>query len=119
LAANDSTKGIIANCFSPGLITSTGFFRNQNPVFSKVFDFAVTKLAKVGETPEWGGAALAYMTTVDTRGDYYNSPPGSSKYGNEALGREFTINPTSKEAQDDAEAKKLWELSEKLVGITA
>jgi protochlorophyllide reductase len=119
LAANDSTKGIVANCFSPGLITSTGFFRNQNPVFTKVFDFAASKLFKVAETPEWGGAALAYMTNVDTRGAFYNSPPGSSKYGDEAFGREFTINPASKEAQDDAKAKKLWELSEKLVGISA
>ena len=36
LEANDATKGIFVNSFSPGLITGTGLFRNQNPVFSKV-----------------------------------------------------------------------------------
>lgn len=46
LEANDSTKGIIANCFNPGLIVGTGLFRDQNPFFTKVFDFAATDLLK-------------------------------------------------------------------------
>ena len=74
---------------------------------------------KVAETPEWGGAALTYMTTVDTKGEYYLSPPGSSKYGNDAFGNQFKVSPVSIEAQDDSKAKKLWELSEKALGITA
>jgi protochlorophyllide reductase len=53
LLADKTTKGIVVNCFSPGLITSTGFFRNQNPVFAKVFGIIATNLAKVAETPEW------------------------------------------------------------------
>jgi hypothetical protein len=59
------------------------------------------------------------MTSVDTKGEYYNSPPGSSKYGDAAFGNQFTVSAVSKEAQDDAKAKKLWELSEKLVGVSA
>jgi hypothetical protein len=59
------------------------------------------------------------MTSVDTKGAYYNSPPGSSQYGDAAFGNQFTVTPVSTEAQDDAEAKKLWKLSEKLVGISA
>ena len=78
-----------------------------------------TNVAGVAETPEWGGGALAYMTSVNTRGEYYNSPPGSSKYGDAAYGNQFTIFPVSKEARDDVKAKRLWELSEKLVGISA
>jgi hypothetical protein len=84
-----------------------------------VFGFIVSNVAKVGETPEWGGCSLSYMTDQSTRGQYYLSPPGSSKYGDAAFGREFTVSPVSKEAQDDATAKKLWEISERLVGITA
>ena len=84
-------------------------------MFTKVFDFVATKVAKVAETNEWGGASLEYMTTVDTKGQFYTSPPGSSKYGNDAFGREFKVYQVSKEAQDDAKAKKLWDLSEKLV----
>ncbi|KAL3931031.1 MAG: hypothetical protein SGARI_004310, partial [Bacillariaceae sp.] len=79
LASSEATKGISANAFSPGLITSTGFFRNQNPFFASLFDVFASKLLRVAETPQWGGAALAYMTTLDTKGEYYNSPPGSSK----------------------------------------
>jgi protochlorophyllide reductase len=79
LAASEDTKGISVNAFSPGLITSTGLFRYQNPVFSSIFGVLATNIIKVAESPQWGGAALAYMTTVNTKGAYYNSAPGSSK----------------------------------------
>lgn len=36
------------DCFSPGLVSSSGLFRNQNPIFSKIFDFAATYILKVG-----------------------------------------------------------------------
>ena len=60
----------------------------------------------------------------ETKGGlYYSSPPGSSKYGNDAFGKQFDVGEVSKEAQrasiDDGggKAKRFWELSEKLVGI--
>lgn len=118
LEAAQATKEVTVNSFSPGLITTTGLFRYQSPIFIPIFSFIATTVAKVAETPAWGGAALAYMTQVDTRGEYYNSPPGSSKYGDAAFGREFTVYQVSSEAQDDDKAKQLWELSEKLVGIS-
>lgn len=58
------------------------------------------------------------MTSVTTRGEFYTSPPGSSKYGEEAYGREFAVSNVSKEAEDDAKAKKLWDITEKLLGIS-
>lgn len=117
----------IVNAFSPGLITSTGFFRYQNPLFSSVFDLAASSLFKVAETPQFGGATLAYMTTVsDTSGKFFDSPPGTSyKYINDgndyagAMGKEFTPSPVSKEAMDAEKGKKLWALSEQLVGISS
>jgi protochlorophyllide reductase len=115
LSSSSSTKDMTVNSFSPGLITTTGLFRYQSPIFIPIFSFIATKVAKVAETPEWGGAALAYMTTVDTRGQYYNSPPGSSKYDDAAFGNQFTQYEVSKEAQDDVKAKKLWDLSDGLV----
>lgn len=119
LELNDVTKDITVNSFNPGLIVGTGLFRDQNPIFTKVFDFAATDLFKVGETPEWGGGCLAYMTTVDTRGLFYSSAPGSSKYGDAAYGKQFNPFAISKEAQDDAKAKSLWELSARELGILA
>lgn len=55
----------------------------------------------------------------DQGGAYYTSPPGSSKYGDDAFGRDFKISQVSREAResDNGEAKRFWELSEKLVGI--
>jgi len=81
LERNVRTQKITANCFNPGLIVGTGLFRDQNPVFTKLFDLAATDLLKVGETPEWGGGALAYMTMLDesNRGLYYSSDPGKDE----------------------------------------
>jgi protochlorophyllide reductase len=118
-------KNIVVNAFSPGLITSGGFFRYQNPVFSSIFNVAATNLLKVAETPEYGGAALAYMTTIDrTKGEFYDSPPGTSnKYTSDqnnykgAFGKEFKVAQVSKEGQDEQKGLELWKLSEKLVGI--
>lgn len=119
LASSSATSAITANCFNPGLIITSGFFRDQSPLFTKVFDSIATNIAHVTETPEWGGGALAYMTTVDSKGKFWEAPSGSSKYGDAAFGKQFTESVISKEAQDDAKATKLWELSEKLVGISA
>ena len=115
--ANDATKEIRVNSFSPGLIVGTGLFRDQNPFFIKLFDLAATNLLKVGETPEWGGACLEYMTTMSSKGLFYNSDPGSSKYGGDAFGREFRPMDVSKEGNDDSKAQHLWELTEKALGI--
>ena len=80
---------------------------------------AATNVFKVGETVEWGGAALEYMSFDKTVGKYgglyYSSPPGSSKYGTDAFGREFVSTEVSVEARDDAKARKLWELTEQLI----
>jgi hypothetical protein len=51
---------------------------------------------------------------------YYYSEPGSSKYGDDAFGKQFDVSEVSKEARasdDNGRAKRFWELSEKLVGI--
>ena len=80
-------------------------------------------MLKVGETVHWGGGALEYMTldsSVRSKGGlYYTSPPGSSKYGDDAFGNQFTISDVSKEAKDGEKAKLLWELSEQLVSVVA
>ena len=121
-------SNIKANCFTPGLIVGTGLFRDQNQVFTKVFDIAATKLLKVGESTHFGGGALEYVTLStkvgETKGGlYYSSPPGSSKYGDGAFGKQFDVGEVSGEAQrasnndDGGKAKRFWELSEKLVGI--
>jgi len=123
LDESESNK-IKVNSFTPGLIVGTGLFRDQNPVFTKLFDVAATNLLKVGETTHYGGGALEYMTLStkvgEKGGEYYFSAPGSSKYGDAAFGKQFDVSEVSKEALDadsSGKAKRFWELSEKLVGI--
>ncbi len=123
LELNDVTKekGIKVNAFTPGLIVSTGLFRDQNPIFTKIFYFVATDLIKVGESIHFGGGALEYMTLSDSisskSGLYYFSPPGSSKYGDGAFGNQFGPTEVSIEARDDAKGRRLWDLSEQLVGV--
>ena len=83
----------------------------------QIFDVAATNVLKVGETPAFGGGCLTYMTTVDTHGKYYTSPPGTAKYGDAAYGNQFTLSAVSKEASDDDKAKRLWELTDGLIGL--
>ena len=106
--------------FNPNL---TGLFRDQNQVFTKLFDIAATKLLKVGESTHWGGGAIEWMALGEKMGEkgglYCSSAPGSSKYGDDAYGKQFGVSEVSKEAlaSDEGKAKRFWELSEKLVGI--
>ena len=119
----ESGSKIVVNSFTPGLIVGTGLFRDQNPIFTKVFDIAATNLLKVGETTHFGGGALEYMTLSkkvgESGGKYYYSEPGSGKYGDDAYGKQFDVSTVSKEALacDGEKGKRFWELSEKLVGI--
>jgi protochlorophyllide reductase len=48
LAAAGSPVDVVS--FGPGLITRTGFFRNQNPLFTALFDFATNDLFHVAES---------------------------------------------------------------------
>ena len=105
------------NSFGPGLITRTGFFRYQNPLFVKIFDVATNDIFHVAETVDGGGDCLVYMVTspeLEGRGGlYYNNDlaPGTP------TGHKFDAGEVSDEAKDDEEAAKLWRLSEKLVGL--
>jgi protochlorophyllide reductase len=101
------------NAFSPGLITESGLFRNQNPVFTAVFGLAVNRLARVGESVPFGGDCLARMVAgpeLDGRGGLFfsNSRPGQHT---------FEEVPVSVEAADAARGRRLWELSAAAVGL--
>lgn len=49
LAARGSK--VTCNCFSPGLIPSTGLFRSQNPLFVGLFNFLAVQVLGVGKKP--------------------------------------------------------------------
>jgi len=106
---------VSCNCFSPGLITRTGLFRDQGQFFVALFDFAVYNLIKVGETVSFGADCLVTMATGDElqgkQGVFWsNSKPGKHV---------FEEVPVSQEAQNEEEAAKLWALSAKAVGLSS
>ena len=108
-----ATSGATANAFSPGLIPSpSGFFKNQNQLFANVFS-AIAGAAGVSETAAFGGACLAFMTVDPSLGDvtdgwWDTDPPGK---------HQLRVHEPSTEARDVQEQIRLWELSEKLVGL--
>ena len=53
-------QDVVANCFTPGLIPSTGLFHHLSD--------APCLLAKINSTLEHGGGALAWMATSDEAG---------------------------------------------------
>lgn len=115
-----ANSAVTVNAFGPGLITRTGFFRYQNPLFVKLFDFATNDVFHVAETVDGGGDCLVYMTTspvLEGKGGlYYNNgiAPGEGK-----TGHRFDKGEVSAEARNDAEAAALWRYSERFVGIAA
>lgn len=56
LAASKSK--VRCNCFSPGLIPSTGLFRSQNPLFVGAFNFIAVKVLGVGKSIKVNGSAV-------------------------------------------------------------
>jgi len=106
-------RGVSVNAFSPGLITRTGLFRNQRPLFVAAFDFVANNIARFAETPEYGGGCIDFMATSaeleSQHGVFYSDyPPGKHT---------LVRRVPSAEARDEAKAAELWRLSERLVGL--
>ena len=110
-----SGSGVTCNAFGPGLITRTGFFRNQNPLFVGLFDFAANDLLHFAETVGGGGDCLVYMATSPAlegaSGLFYNN--NLAGFGGHAFG----LTEPSAEARDAEEGRRLWDASARLVGL--
>ena len=115
VAANSATASaplaVTSNVFNPGLIPTTGLFRELNSWFVLIFTILTKYVFKVAETEEEGGRRLAFMIadlSLDrVTGAYYTGKPFS--FG-------FQLFTPSKEAQDQNQARALWEVSEQIVG---
>ncbi len=90
---------VAVSCFHPGFVR-TGFGLNNRGLFRAGIDLAARL---VGRTPERGAATLIWLATSPEA-----AQPAAQYYFDGRLGR------TSRAAQDDAMAGRLWELSERL-----
>ena len=101
---------VTSNVFNPGLIPTTGLFRELNPWFVLIFTILTRYVFKVAETEEEGGRRLAFMIADPSldriTGAYYTGKPFSF---------DFQLFTPSKEAQDQNKARALWEISEQIV----
>ena len=117
LRAAGSPVDVLA--FGPGLITRTGFFRNQPAIFTALFDFATNDVFRVAETVSGGGDCLVRMATdsaLDGRsGEYWNNDIDSEHFGRHVFG----VGQPSAEALSDAEGEELWDISARLTGLAA
>lgn len=112
LARRLKAKGssVTSNCFNPGLAPTTGLFREFSPLFVLPFTFITRNVFKVAVSEEEAGERLKFMISnpelQGVSGQYFSGRPGKKEY--------FSCQ-VSKEASDADKAKKLWELTEKLV----
>jgi protochlorophyllide reductase len=105
-------KPVTSNVLNPGLIPTTGLFRELNPIFVAVFTFLTRFVFRVAVPDEEGGRRLAYLVSSPAlngiTGGYYSGKPGVN---------EFKLADVSEEAAKMETGSRLWELTEKIVAV--
>ncbi|OWM91017.1 hypothetical protein CDL15_Pgr023350 [Punica granatum] len=102
--------GITFASLYPGCIATTGLFREHIPLFRLLFPPFQKYITKGYVSEEEAGKRLAQVVSdpsLEKSGVYWSWNNNSSSFENQL----------SKEASDAEKARKLWEVSEKLVGL--
>ena len=106
--------GIIFSALYPGCVAETPLFRNHYPLFQKIFPLFQKNITGGYVSQELAGERLAAVA-VDPE---YNKSGVYWSWGNrQKEGRKSFDQEVSDEALDNNKAQRLWELSEKLVGL--
>ncbi|MBZ8181491.1 protochlorophyllide reductase [Oscillatoria salina] len=110
---HDST-GIVFSSLYPGCVATTALFRNHYSLFQKIFPLFQKYITGGFVSEELAGERVAAVVAdpeFSESGSYWS-------WGNrQKKGRQSFVQEVSDEASDDDKAKRLWELSEKLVGL--
>ncbi len=110
---HDST-GIIFNALYPGCVAETALFRNHYSLFRTIFPWFQKNITGGYVTEELAGERVAKVVadpSFNESGVYYSW--GNRQQENRAAFKQEVSN----EAMDNNKATRLWELSEKLVGL--
>ncbi|MBD1822340.1 protochlorophyllide reductase [Cyanobacteria bacterium FACHB-DQ100] len=110
---HDST-GIVFNSLYPGCVADTPLFRNSLPVFQKVFPWFQKNITGGYVSQELAGERVAQVVADP---EFKQSGVHWSWGNRQQAGRESFVQELSEKASDDAKGKRMWELSEKLVGL--
>ena len=108
------TMGIIFSSLYPGCVADTPLFRNHYPLFRTIFPWFQKNITKGYVTQELSGERVAQVVADPA---FKRSGVHWSWGNRQQEGRSAFVQELSAEGSDDAKAKKLWELSEKLVGL--
>lgn len=110
---HDST-GIVFSSLYPGCVATTALFRNHYPLFQKLFPLFQKNITGGFVSEELAGDRVAEVVANPE----YNKSGVYWSWGNrQKEGRQSFVQEVSNEASDDNKAKRLWELSSKLVGL--
>jgi protochlorophyllide reductase len=110
---HDAT-GITFSSLYPGCVATTALFRNHYPLFQKIFPLFQKNITGGYVSEELAGDRVAEVVAKPE----YNQSGMYWSWGNrQKAGRAAFVQEVSNEASDDAKAKRLWDLSAKLVGL--
>lgn len=106
--------GIVFNALYPGCVATTALFRNHFSLFQKIFPLFQKHVTGGYVSEELAGERVAAVVADPE----YNQSGVYWSWGNrQKEGRKSFVQEVSKEASDEDKAQRLWELSEKLVGL--
>mmetsp|Transcript_14192 Transcript_14192/g.23493 ORF Transcript_14192/g.23493 Transcript_14192/m.23493 type:complete len:414 (+) Transcript_14192:140-1381(+) len=106
--------GIVFSSLYPGCVATTGLFRNHYNLFQTLFPLFQKNITGGFISEELSGLRVADVVTEDE----FGISGGYFSWGNrQKEGRKWFLQEVSDEAGDSEKGKKLWELSEKLVGL--
>jgi len=111
---HDSTNITFSSLY-PGCVATTALFRNSYPLFQKIFPWFQKNITGGYVSEELSGDRVADVVSKPE----YNQSGMYWSWGNrQKEGRQAFVQEVSNEASDVAKAKKLWDLSAKLVGMS-
>ncbi|NJO80087.1 MAG: protochlorophyllide reductase [Cyanobacteria bacterium RM1_2_2] len=111
---HDST-GITFSSLYPGCVATTALFRNHYPLFQKIFPLFQKNITGGYVSEELAGDRVAAVVADP---EYKQSGAYWSWGNRQKQGRQSFVQEVSDEASDDSKAKRLWDLSAKLVGVS-
>ncbi|MGG6264954.1 protochlorophyllide reductase [Leptolyngbya sp. AN03gr2] len=108
------STGIVFNSLYPGCVADTPLFRNSLPVFQKVFPWFQKNITGGYVSQELAGERVAQVVADP---QFKQSGVHWSWGNRQKEGRESFVQELSEKASDDTKGQRMWELSEKLVGL--
>jgi protochlorophyllide reductase len=106
--------GITFTSLYPGCVAETPLFRNHYPLFQKIFPLFQKYITGGYVSQELSGERVAAVVADP---EYKQSGAYWSWGNRQKKDRKSFVQRVSPQARDDENAKRMWDLSEKLVGI--